>query len=82
MEFDRYLQFIYLLDRLFLIAGIIFLLLGFAGLILTLSSYGEGLYKDDMFILGFGAINGFMSLLGIIFILLHDRIISRPVQTI
>ena len=79
---DIYLKFVNLLQRLFLLAGIIFLLLGFAGLILTLSSYGEGLYKDDMFILGFGAINGFMCVVGILFILFRDRIISRPVQIV
>jgi len=82
MKFDRYLQFIDLLDRLFLVAGIIFLLLGFAGLILIITTYPKGMFKDDTFSMGFAFINGFMATMGIFLILFHDKIIVKPKQTV
>ncbi len=77
-----FLGFVDMIDRLFLVAGIIFLLLGFAGIILTVTTYPKGIFKDDTFTVGFGAINGFMSILGIMLILFHDKIIARPVETV
>ena len=67
-----------IIDRLFLIAGLIFLFLGFAGVMIALLTYPEGPFKDEWFFLGMLAINSFMSLLGIVLILFHKKIIVNP----
>lgn len=74
----EFLKFVDTLDRLFLVAGIIFVLLGFAGIIITVTSYPRGMFKDETFSIGFGMINGYMCVLGIILILFHDKIIVKP----
>ena len=67
-----------IIDRLFLIAGLIFLFLGFAGVMIALLTYPEGPFKDEWFFLGMLTVNSFMTLLGIFLILFHEKIIVKP----
>jgi len=73
-----YLTLIEVLDKVFLAAGIVFLLLGFAGIIILLTSYDVGFFKDEVISFSFGFVNSFMAFLGIMLILFHNKIIVRP----
>jgi hypothetical protein len=73
-----YFSIVKLIDRAFLAAGVMFLFLGFAGLILVLISRPEGMFRDPVNSLGIAAINLFMTLLGIALILFHGKIIVKP----
>lgn len=75
-----YQELIDLLDKLFLATGIIFLFLGFAGIVLVVTTYGVGMFRDEAFTLGFAFVNGFMTVLGIFLVFFHDKIIVKSVK--
>jgi len=77
---NLYLTLIDIMDKVFLAAGIAFLFLGFAGIIIVLTSYDVGFFKDEVISFSFGFVNTFMALLGIFLILFHNKIIVRPKQ--
>jgi hypothetical protein len=64
-----------LLDLVFQISGIIFLFIGFAGVVMSIAFYNMGLFGDYIDSVAFLAVYIFMSIMGIILILFHSKII-------
>jgi len=73
-----YEKFIDILDELFLIAGVVFLFLGFSGLIIIITSYPIGMFGDMVLDFAASFIYVFMSGMGIFLILFHKKIIVKP----
>ena len=69
------------LDLLFLISGIIFLFIGSTGFILSITFYGTGLLGDYVTSMALGSVYLFMSFMGMILILFHDKIIVKPPES-
>jgi len=75
---DRFLRFAEMVEMALLVSGIVFLFLGFAGTIISVTFYRVGIFKDDVLSFAFGFVNFFMTVLGIFLIIFHKRIIVRP----
>jgi hypothetical protein len=71
-------KFAEMLERAFLVSGIVFLFLGFAGSIISVTFYNIGIFRDDVTSFAFGFVNAFMALLGIFLIMFHGKIIVKP----
>ena len=80
MAEDSFFRFIEILDRVFLIGGVIFLFLGFASFLIVIMSYPMGMFKDEVISFAFSFVSLFMIILGIFLILYHSKIIVKPVE--
>ena len=75
---ERYLKFIKMVELVFLISGIILLFLGFGGLIISITFYNMGFFRDEVVSFAFGFMNFFMTILGIFLILFRGKIMIEP----
>ena len=75
---DRFLKFAEIIETAFLISGIVFLFLGFAGAIISITFYKVGFFRDEVTSFAFGFVNFVMAVLGIFLILFRQKIIVKP----
>ena len=75
---SSYSKFIKMMELVFLISGIILLFLGSGGLVISITFYNVGFFRDDVTSFAFGFLNFFMSILGIFLILFRGKILVEP----
>lgn len=78
MAEDDFFRFAETIDTALLVSGIVFLFLGFAGVIISVTFYNVGIFKDDVLSFAFGTVNAFMTIMGIFLIMFHGKIIVKP----
>jgi hypothetical protein len=80
MKGDSFSRFAEVAGTAFLVSGIILLFMGAAGIVISVTLYNVGFFKDNVTSFAFGFFNFFMALLGVFLMLYHGKILVKPEQ--